>query len=140
MKGKVFVDTNVWVYSQDHTAAEKQEYCRQLLYDLQAQAQLVLSTQVLQEFYNVMTRKANADPIRVKSLLQQMQAFELAVVDVPTINHAIDISILTQISFWDALLFAAAAQLNCSSVLTEDLNHGQLVNGIRVVNPFKIRL
>lgn len=140
MKDKIFLDTNFLVYLQNQSEPEKQAHCRAVLQTLAAKDVMVLSTQVLQEFYVVMTRKMAAEPVQVKGIIQLFRQFEVVTIDAEAISQAIDLSILQQISFWDALIVTAAHRANCSIVLTEDLNAGQNISGVRIVNPFDLKV
>jgi predicted nucleic acid-binding protein len=62
---------------------------------------------------------------------------EIVQVDLDIIEQGIDISILSQISFWDGLIIAAAEFANCVTILSEDLNDGQIIRGVKIINPFK---
>jgi len=134
---KVFVDTNLIVYTMDDDEPEKRDKCRRLLDDLVARRGGVISTQVLQETYVVATRKLRRDPLRVRADLKLLSALELVLIAPPIIFEAIDCSILNTISFWDALLVAAAASARCDTLWTEDLNDGQTLLGVRIENPLK---
>lgn len=140
MKDKIFLDTNFLVYLQNQSEPEKQAHCRAVLQTLAAKDVMVLSTQVLQEFYVVMTRKMGAEPVQVKGIIQLFRQFEVVTIDAEAISQAIDLSILQQISFWDALIVTAAHRANCSIVLTEDFNAGQNIAGVRIVNPFDLKI
>ncbi len=140
MKDKIFLDTNFLVYLQNHNEPKKQVHCRALLSSFQDNSAFVISTQVLQEFYIVMTRNLAMDPVQVKSVIRLFRQFEVVLIDPDSISNAIDLSILNQTSFWDALIITAAQKANCSSVLTEDLNDGQTIGGVRILNPFKISI
>ena len=63
--------------------------------------------------------------------------FEVIEIDVPLIKEAIDCSILDQISYWDALVVVSAQKGGCALLLTEDLNHGQVIKGVKIENIFK---
>ena len=136
MTGKYFVDTNILLYSVDLKAGVKREIARALLDDRQAEPLKVVSTQVLQEFYAVATRKLRVDRARIRQAMDSMCDLEVVQVDVPLIREAIDCSVLNNISFWDALIVSAARKAACSVLWTEDLNHGQVINGVRIENPF----
>ncbi|MCC7507700.1 MAG: PIN domain-containing protein [Saprospiraceae bacterium] len=138
MKDKIFLDTNFLVYLQNSNEPEKQKHCRALIKHLASKSTIVLSTQVIQEFYVVMTRKMGADPVLVKGLLQLFRQFEIVTIDLESISQAIDFSIIHQLSFWDALIVSAAQKANCSTLFTEDLNSGQIMAGIKIINPFTI--
>ena len=134
---KVFVDTNLVVYTMDVAEPEKRDKCRRLLDDLTARRVGVISTQVLQETYVVATKKLGMDPLRVRTNLKLLSPFETVLIAPPIIFEAIDCSILNTISLWDALLVAAAASARCDTLWTEDLNPGQTLLGVRIENPLK---
>lgn len=134
--GKVFLDTNVLVYAQDHDSPKKRKRSRELIAAVAASGLGVISTQVLQEFYVAATRKMGVAPLAAKSVVQAFRVLEVVHVSPELIDHAIDRSVLSQISFWDALIVAASASAGCMTIFSEDLNAGQVINGVRIVNPF----
>jgi len=134
---KVFIDTNIIVYSMDQGSKKKQGLARALLLEAGKSGRGVISTQVLQEFYVAATRKLNADPLYVKEILHSLTHFELVTIGGNHINEAIDCSILQRISFWDALIVVAAENAKCNEIWSEDLNHGQIIRGVKIINPFK---
>ncbi len=136
MKGKTFVDTNILIYSLDNNYPDKQKISRKKLSMLGKSKTGVISTQVMQEFYVITTKKYKRDQIKIKNLLKFYENYEIVQISVNLIHEAIDISILNQLSFWDSLIISAAVQAKCSSILTEDMNHGQIINGLRIINPF----
>jgi len=136
MTDKIFIDTNILVYSLDKHDLNKQKYARSILKDVTIKYVGVLSTQVMQEFYVSATKKLKSDPVIVKGILNQLSHFEVVSISPELIFSAIDCSILSRISFWDALIFAAAASSNCKEIWTEDLNHDQVILGVRINNPF----
>ncbi len=133
---KVFLDTNVLVYAQDSDALEKRRRSRELIGDIVASGIGVVSTQVLQEFFVASTRKLGVPPLAAKAVVQSFRVFEVVHVSPDLIEHAIDRSVLSQISFWDALIVSASAASGCTMIYSEDLNAGQLIDGVRIVNPF----
>ena len=136
---KVFLDTNVLVYAVDHGQPEKQTKAIELLTTFDRnQVRGVISTQVLQEFYVVATRKLGIEPLMAKGLLNDFSRFELIQIQKVHINEAIDCSVLNQVSFWDALILVSAESGECDRLWTEDLNHGQVIRGVRIENPFQI--
>jgi predicted nucleic acid-binding protein len=96
----------------------------------------VISTQVMQEFYVAATRKLGVPPLAAKGVLKTFSVFDTVQVSPAIIQDAVDCSILNQLSFWDSLILAAAASAGCSTVLSEDMNPGQVVLGVKVQNPF----
>jgi len=133
---KVFIDTNLFVYTIDKKDSVKQEAARNFIKKLVDNHIPVISTQVIQEFYVVTTAKLKADPVIVKNIVHNFHNMELVKIDLELIEQAIDISILSKISFWDSLIIAAAEKSNCGYVVSEDLNAGQLYRGIKLINPF----
>lgn len=133
---KVFFDTNVLVYSLDNHDAEKRDRCRELLREAAEAERGVISTQVMQEFFVVTTRKLGLDPVVVKGILSSFENFEVVSVEPYLIYAAIDCSVLSQLSFWDALILVAAESASCDTVMTEDLTQGQVVRGVRIESPF----
>ncbi len=135
---KVFVDTNILVYSMDTHDLQKMKKSRSILKKLKKEMHGVISTQVLQEFYVVATKKLKADPITVKDIIRSFEKFEIIIITPTIIQDAIDCSILNMISFWDALIVSAAESAKCAQLWTEDLNTGQIIRGVKVVNPLSI--
>jgi len=134
---KVFIDTNVLIYSYDNSQKEKQKISRKRLSDLEDAGNGVISTQIIQEFYVAAIKKLKMDPILAKQIVAKFDNFEVMTVDQILINEAIDCSILNQMSFWDGLVIVAAHYAKCEKVWTEDLNDGQIIKNIKVENIFK---
>jgi predicted nucleic acid-binding protein len=134
---KVFLDTNILIYSLDQSDPGKMESSRELLRALTTENIGVISTQVLQEFYVAATTRLGADPLIIKEIIRSLERFETVVITIALIREAIDCSVLNRISFWDALIIAAAESAKCSLLWTEDLSHGQIIRSVRIVNPFK---
>lgn len=132
---KVFVDTNILVYSMDKHDLQKMKKSRSMLKKLKKEMHGVISTQVLQEFYVAATKKLKVDPITVKDIIRSFENFEIVTITPAIINDAIDCSILNMISFWDALIVSAAEYAKCAQLWTEDLNTGQVIRGVKIVNP-----
>ena len=82
------------------------------------------------------TKKLNIEPLTEKSMVHAFRNLEVVTIAPSMIEEAIDISILNKLSFWDALIIAAAENARCSTLLSEDLNHGQIIRGVIVINPF----
>jgi predicted nucleic acid-binding protein len=96
----------------------------------------IISTQVLQEFYNIATKKLGLSKENAKILLERLsECFIVHKNSVLDILHAIEISIKTQFSFWDSLIISAALAEGCSYLYSEDLNSGQSVEGLIIKNP-----
>ena len=140
MTGRTFLDSNVLVYSVDESPAEKVKH-RQAVELLSRQAEeLVVSTQVLQEFYVVTTRKLK-NPLSEEQAAKAVRGIaklDVISVDVPLVLTAVDTSRTAKVSLWDALIIEAASRAGCARVLSEDLNAGQVVRGVRIENPFAV--
>jgi predicted nucleic acid-binding protein len=137
MAGKVFLDTNILVYAQDARSPAKQQKSRDLIAEVAENVDGVISTQVIQEFYVAATRKVGVTPLAAKAVVKTFAVFEIVQVSPALIQEAIDCSILNALSFRDALIVATAASAGCSTVLSEDLNEGQTILGVTVVNPYR---
>ena len=133
-----FVDTNVLVYAFDSADPTRHRSATQLLSRLMDEDRLRLSTQVLQEFYVTMTRKARPlwSPDRALAKLDDFAAWPVIISDLSLIREAVLLSRDAVLSFWDALVVAAAVRSGADILYTEDLNDGQILRGVRVVNPF----
>ena len=134
---KHFLDTNILLYSISTAAdeARKADRARQLL-DLENGA---LSIQVLQEFYVQSTRVTRADPISHEAatgLLQSWARFDIQALDAHVFWLALEIRESHGFSYWDSAIISAARAAGCEVVYSEDLQHGQVVLGVRIVNPF----
>jgi len=134
---RIFIDTNILLYSIDQKNEDKKQKARRILKKIIDSHQPVISTQVIKEFYVVSTSKLHADPIAVKNIIHNFHNMEIVNNDLELIEQAIDISIISQLSFWDALIIAAAEKANCEFVFSEDLNYGQSYRGVMVSNPLE---
>lgn len=132
-----FLDTNVLVYADDHDAGVKRTRARELLADVLASGEGVISTQVLQEFFVSATRKLHVDPAIARRKVEILAEMDVVILDRELIVGAIDLYRLHSLAFWDALIVRAAAVAGCGVLLTEDLQHGQVIDGVRVENPFR---
>ena len=134
---KIFIDTNILLYSLDQHDPKRQHLSRQKLKQITQKDQGVVSTQVLQEFYVAAVQKMGVEPLVAKGILTSLENFEVVVIQVPLIKDAVDCHILNQISFWDALVVVSAASAKCDLLWTEDLNAGQVIHGVQIENPLK---
>ncbi len=135
---KTFVDTNILLYAHDSEAGRKGEIATEWIKPLWESGNGVLSIQVLQEFYVNVTRKI-ARPLSIpqaREILRIYRAWIKHDTTIDTVLRATEISELVQISFWDSLIIASAEQAGCGELLSEDLNAGQVIAGVKVINPF----
>jgi len=134
----VFVDTNVLVYAVAYGDA-RSAAAQSLLRDLVLREALRTSTQVLQEFFAVATRKIKL-PLTTDRALEFLDAWAVCPVvllDCPAIREAAKLSADRQLSFWDSLILVAARRSGAKRIYTEDLQHGQTILGVQVINPFR---
>jgi predicted nucleic acid-binding protein len=138
MNGRTFLDSNVLVYSVDESPAEKLKHERAIELLSSQPENLVVSTQVLQEFYVVTTRKLKTrlSEERAAKAVRGIAKLDVVGVDAPLVLAAVDTSRTVQISLWDALIIEAASRAGCERVLSEDLNATQVIRGVRIENPF----
>lgn len=137
MSARTFVDTNVFVYADDKSALGKRARALAVLKELIVDAQAVVSTQVLQEYFVVATRKLGVPAEVARRKVEALTRLDVVLIRPELVVSAIDLHRLHAISFWDALVIRSAAVAGCSLVLTEDLNDGQVLDGVRVENPFR---
>ena len=137
MNGRFFVDTNVLVYSRDESEPQKQKQALDWMTHLWNTGTGRLSFQVLQEFYVTVTRKIKnpLKPVETREIIRNYLAWPVQINDPETTIRASEIEEKNSLSFWDVLIVAAALRLQAQKIITEDLNHGQIIEGILVENP-----
>ncbi|MCA9900121.1 MAG: PIN domain-containing protein [Ardenticatenaceae bacterium] len=139
LRGKFFLDTNILVYSFDPSAPAKQQIARELIETALSSQMGVISSQVVQEFLNVSQRKF-ARPMGVAEARRYLNGVLL-----PLCQHFPSISLYdkalmlreeTGYSFYDALIVAAAIEMGCKTLLSEDLQDGRTIHSVTILNPF----
>lgn len=133
---RTFLDTNILVYADDTSDPVKQKTAVALILHHMQQRSGVVSTQVLQEYFVAVKRKFKADSARAKEKVELYAAFEVARPDLSDILAAIDLHRLHGFSYWDALVLRMAKQTGCRILLTEEMQHGREIDGVKIVNPF----
>jgi len=139
MNDKCFFDTNILIYGLASPGSDPREEIRwDLISKSISEEKGVISTQVLEEFYNVSTRKIEK-PIsseQARRYIEELLVMELKLVDIDIIRRAISLTEDEPVSFWDSLVITTAERAKCDILFTEDLNHGQTFHGVEVRNPF----
>jgi predicted nucleic acid-binding protein len=133
-----FLDTNVLLYSISRTPSEVSK--REIAIALLDADDIALSVQVLQEFYVQATRATRPDALPhdiAAGLIHTWLRFKIQETTLPVALGALDIKTAYRLSYWDAAILAAARALGCRELLSEDMSHGQEVEGVRIVNPFR---
>lgn len=139
MAAVAFVDSNILIYAHDLDAGVKRERAVAKLRELWDSGSGRLSVQVLQEFYFNVTQKLATPVARstAREVIKTYGAWVQHATTVETVTRATEIADLARIAFWDALIVASAEEADADELLSEDLNDGQEIAGIRIVNPLK---
>ncbi|HHD63301.1 MAG TPA: PIN domain-containing protein [Desulfobulbaceae bacterium] len=139
MQGKFFLDTNIFVYSFDDTAKDKQQQARELIKEGLKSGNGHISFQVIQEFFNVATKKF-AVPMPLLSSKEYLDKvfmqLEVVYPDGEYVKIGLDIAATTGYSFYDSLIISTALKADCETLYTEDLQNGQKIRNLTLVNPF----
>lgn len=138
MSAPIFVDTNVLLYAADTADEEKHRAATAWRLELWKSRRGRVSYQVLQEFYVQAVRKSPQTAEAAEAEVRDLFAWDPVVVDASVIEAAWRLRKRFSLSFWDALIVGAAQAAGCSHLLTEDLSHGQDLDGVRVVSPFRM--
>lgn len=132
-----FFDTNVLVYAFDEEEPGKREVGRGLIEEHLMRGDGMLSVQVLREFYSVVRKAGHPLPEReAVEAVEYLATFSPMPENAEMVLSAVARSQAVSISFWDALIVEAALAVGADTLLTEDLQHGQEIEGLRVHNPF----
>lgn len=139
MSDRAFLDTNILVYAYDEHERWKQKKAQALLTDGIESENVVLSVQVLGEFFNVVTRhiKLPLSPGEAHEIIDTLSILPVQEIDLTMVNRAIDTHKTYRISYWDSLIVSAAERAGCAKIFSEDLSDGQTYHNILVYNPFK---
>jgi predicted nucleic acid-binding protein len=133
----VFVDTNVLLYAVDPRDPGKQAAAQSWLNHCWVSGLGRLSTQVLHEMYANLRRVAvGLSAADARRLVREYRAWGAHEVDDDTVDMAWEVQDRFGFHYWDALMVASAQQQGCSLLVTEDLQHDQRIDGLRIVNPF----
>ena len=137
MSVRSFFDTNVLIYADDKAAPAKQRQSLNLLAEHRRAKSGVVSSQVLQEYFVTVTKKLHVDAAIARRKVELLAELDVATLGVPDILAAVDLHRLHSFSFWEALILRAAKQAGCSVLLSEDMQDGREIDGVRIVNPFR---
>ncbi len=139
MTAKAFVDSNILIYAHNADAGEKHRVAAAVLRELWESRNGCLSTQVLQEFYVNVTRKIKRPLARAaaREIVRDYAPWVGEPITAATVARASEIEELVRLSFWDSLIAASAEAHGAEELISEDLQHGQTIAGVRVRNPFR---
>ncbi len=137
MNDKVFLDTNVLVYALGAKKSSTRDP-RMAVAELIMTKGGVVSVQGMNEFVQVCRRKAQLDWPQIDGSIQVIKTLcdRIVPLTVDTHQAAVEVAKRHGLNFYDSLILAAAAQAGCTTVYSEDMQHGQIVDGVRIENPF----
>ncbi|BAT53261.1 hypothetical protein NOS3756_22200 [Nostoc sp. NIES-3756] len=136
MTGKIFLDSNLWIYLYAKNAPEKFQKVAEIIknnYSL-----LLVSTQVLGELFHVLTRKKFTSTTEAIAIISDIvNTFPIQAINTTEVIQALEIHAKYNYSYWDSLIIATALLSECSIIYSEDMQHNQLIeNKVRIINPF----
>lgn len=139
MSAPVFLDTNVLVYAQDTRDPDKNRRARDWIEELLERRRMRLSTQVLNEYYRVVTEKLDPglEPLAARQDVRNLLVLDPVSPDSKLLESAWRFQDRYSIPWWDSLIVAAAQRTGAEHLLTEDFQDGQELDGVRVVDPFE---
>ncbi len=132
MPGKVFIDSNVVVYAIGQASTKAHQAAPLFV------GKPTISTQVLSETANVASRRLGLSVADIRKLIVSLQALcTVELISLPTVHAALDIRERYGFSWYDSLIVATALEADCQLLYSEDMQHGQVIEGrLRVINPF----
>jgi predicted nucleic acid-binding protein len=133
---RTFLDTSILLWCDDAADPAKQHKAQALVVEHRAQGTGVVSFKVLEEYFVNATRKLGLDPALARQKVEAYSRFDLVEPVASDIFAAIDFHRLHPVSYWNCLVLHCAKKSGCSVVLTEELEHGQVMDGVRIANPF----
>lgn len=136
MKERSFIDTNILVYTDDAANPKKQQQAMTLLQNGWGTGNLLLSTQVLQEYFDAATCKLGVPVEIAQQKLELLGQLDVASIQHDDILRAVEILRLHQFSFWDALIVHMAQKTACTVLYSEDMQHGRKMGALKIINPF----
>lgn len=131
-----FFDTNIFIYADDTSNPARQARAIQLVTDYRRSGLLVVSLQVLQEYYVAATRKLGVAPETAQQKVQLLTRARVVRFEESDVIAAIELHRLNQLSFWDAMIIHAARLAGADVLYSEDLQHAATLAGVRINNPF----
>ncbi|OHD11211.1 MAG: hypothetical protein A2086_08380 [Spirochaetes bacterium GWD1_27_9] len=136
MTDKVFIDSNLWIYLYENKEDRKQEKIEELINN--NFNNIVISTQVLNEIYNILNKKIRLEHSQIKEIIvETITNFSVAEIGVLDIIKAMELKEIYGFSYWDSLIIASALENQCKILFSEDMQNGQIIeNRLKIINPF----
>ena len=137
MKDKIFVDTNVFVYAYSDDDILKHKTAKKLLQNDLTEDFVIVSTQILNEFYSVMSKSKSSHQEIASYVKEIAKQTYVKVVTIESIELCLKIKEKYHFSWWDSLVLTSALENECSVLYSEDLQHGQIIeSSLKIINPF----
>lgn len=133
-----FVDTNLIVYAIDPSEPEKREKFREWLRGMSRSRMLVLSPQSLNECYRVLTERRRLDRRQVRDFIESLVPFCTAPCGIDVLRRAWRVQDAGGFGWWDSLLIGSALLAGCDVFLSEDMQHERTIEGMTILDPFKL--
>jgi predicted nucleic acid-binding protein len=133
---RTFLDSNILLYAEDAKYEKKRDLALALILHHRRQRTGVVSVQVLQEFFVNATGKLKLSIEEARYKVEFHSRFHVVEPAASDVLAAIDLQRLHRVSFWDALILHSAREAGCRVLQTEDMQHGQVIDGVKIVNPF----
>ena len=134
MSGAEFVDTNIWVYAHQDAPDDPRSVLAWAF--IHREADIVISAQVVAEYFNVMRRKDQEDRIH-RNIARMLKRCRVQALDSAVIHRTLAIRKRYGLSIWDSQIVAAALEAGCRTLFTEDLQHGQVIETLEILDPFQ---
>ena len=138
MTGRLFVDTNILIYALDPAEPRKRAVSADLLRRTISNHTLTLSPQSLNECYRVLTQRRRLMPVdEARAFVRLVAPWAIAPLDAATTERAWAVQDAASLSWWDSLMVAAALRAECRLFVSEDMQDGVEIEGMRIANPFE---
>ncbi len=138
MTGRLFIDTNILIYALDPADPRKRAVSADLLRKTISNHTLTLSPQSLNECYRVLTQRQRLMPVgEARGFVRLLAPWAIAPLDAATTERAWAVQDKAGLSWWDSLMVAAALRAECRLFVSEDMQDGAAIEGMRIANPFK---
>ncbi|HSI71885.1 MAG TPA: PIN domain-containing protein [Fimbriimonas sp.] len=136
MSARCFLDTNILLYAIDSRDPRKQELAEQVIQNLLVNRNGCISAQIAAEFSNNLIKKFRKTAVDAIEHCTGLRQFEVVGNTIETVELALQLVMEQELSFWDGCVVAAALESNCSTLFTEDMQHGRKIGPLTIVNPF----
>jgi predicted nucleic acid-binding protein len=135
MSGGSFVDTNIWVYA--HLEDAQDPRCATAWDFIRGRTDAVISAQVTAEYFNVMRRNAQDEARIERNITRMLRQCRVQSMDSNLVRRTLGVRKHYGFSIWDSQVVAAALEAGCDTLYTEDLQHGQVIDSITIIDPLR---